>query len=169
MEKEVGAATIRDGEAVLGIEYGSTRIKAVLIDRAHRVLAIGTHDWENSLENGYWTYPQSELDAGIAAAYASLKEDCRARYGVAPRSLAALCVSAMMHGYLAFDADGRLLVPFRTWRNTTTGRAARALSEAFSFHVPERWSVSHVYQAILDHEEHVPNIAHLTTLAGYAH
>ncbi|MDY3901466.1 MAG: FGGY-family carbohydrate kinase [Atopobiaceae bacterium] len=169
MEKEVGAATIRDGEAVLGIEYGSTRIKAVLIDRAHRVLAIGTHDWENSLENGYWTYPQSELDAGIAAAYASLKEDCRARYGVAPRRLAALGVSAMMHGYLAFDADGRLLVPFRTWRNTTTGRAARALSEAFSFHVPERWSVSHVYQAILDHEEHVPNIAHLTTLAGYAH
>lgn len=160
---------IESGDVTLGIEYGSTRIKAVLIDASHEVLAIGTHDWENSLTDGYWTYPKSELDAGIAATYASLKEDCRSRYGVVPHRLGALGVSAMMHGYLPFDEEGKLLVPFRTWRNTTTARAARELSREFSFHIPERWSVSHVYQAILDQEPHVPRIAHLTTLAGYAH
>lgn len=169
MDAILARETIEAGEAVLGIEYGSTRIKAVLIGKDHQVLATGTHDWENTLQDGYWTYPQQELDEGIAAAYASLKSDVQARYKVVLRQLKALGISAMMHGYLAFGENNELLVPFRTWRNTTTSKAASELSRAFSFHVPERWSVSHVYQAILDAEPHVASIKHLTTLAGYAH
>lgn len=162
-------AAVEAGDTTLGIEYGSTRIKAVLIDADHTTLATGTFDWENSLVDGYWTYAEQELLDGLAAAYASLKADVRERYGVVLRRVGALGVSAMMHGYLPFDADGRLLVPFRTWRNTTTTRAASELSELFEFHVPERWSVSHLYQAVLDGEEHVGRVASFTTLAGYAH
>ena len=148
--KEQVKEQLEGGRCSLGIEYGSTRIKAVLVDEGNDPIAVGTFDWENSLVDGYWTYAQEELDNGIAAAYASLKEDVRQRYGVTLRRLGALGVSAMMHGYLPFDGEGRLLVPFRTWRNTTTTRAAHELSTLFAFQIPERWSVSHLYLAVLD-------------------
>ena len=163
------AAQIEAGSCTLGIEYGSTRIKAVLDDAENNPIAVGTFDWENSLKDGYWTYDESELISGIQAAYASLKANVTERYGVTLHRVGAMGVSAMMHGYLPFDAEGNLLVPFRTWRNTTTTRAAHELSELFRFHTPERWSVSHIYQAVLDNEPHVPHIAFFTTLAGYAH
>lgn len=163
------ARQIEDGACTLGIEYGSTRIKAVLNDEADTPIAVGGHDWENSFDGTYWTYAEDELVSGIQGAYAALKADVAARYGVTLRRLGALGVSAMMHGYLPLSADGRLLVPFRTWRNTTTSRAASELSRAFAFHVPERWSCSHLYQAVLDGEGHVGRVAWLTTLAGYAH
>jgi sugar (pentulose or hexulose) kinase len=155
------------GRMALGIELGSTRIKACLVGADHEVLATGGHDWENQLVDGVWTYSLEAVWAGLAGAVASLLADC-ARRGVTP-DVAALGVSAMMHGYLAFDEAGELLVPFRTWRNTSTGRAAGVLSERFGFNVPLRWSVAHHYQAILDDEPHVPSVAFLTTLAGYVH
>ena len=160
---------IEDGATTLGIEYGSTRIKAVLNDSHNAPIAVGTFDWENSFDGRFWTYAEDELLNGIAAAYASLKADVSEKYGLTLSRVGAMGVSAMMHGYLPFDAEGNLLVPFRTWRNTTTTRAARELSQLFSFHIPERWSVSHIYQAVLDEEPHVSKIAHFTTLAGYAH
>lgn len=160
---------IETGHVSLGIEYGSTRIKAILVDEENKVLAQGTHDWENSLIDGYWTYPQDELISGLQSAYASLKANVKEHYGLTLTKLAGLGISAMMHGYLAFDKDDQLLVPFRTWRNTTTTEAAHELSEKFAFHIPERWSVSHLYQAMLNREEHVPEISWFTTLAGYAH
>lgn len=169
LTQEQIVSQIESGQTALGIEYGSTRIKAVLVTSDNEPVAIGAFDWENSLRDGYWTYSQQEIFDGLAAAYASLKANVAERYGVTLRRLGALGVSAMMHGYLPFDEGGNLLVPFRTWRNTTTTRAARELSELFEFHIPERWSVSHIYQAVLDGEEHVPRIAHFTTLAGYAH
>jgi len=151
----------------LGIELGSTRIKACLIGPDHEVVATGGHDWENQLVDGVWTYPLDAVWAGLAGAVSSLLADCERR-GVAPE-VGALGVSAMMHGYLAFDEAGELLVPFRTWRNTSTGRAAAELSERFGFNVPLRWSVAHYRQAVLDDEPHVPQVAFLTTLAGYVH
>ena len=160
---------IEGAKTTLGIEYGSTRIKAVLDDSENNPIAVGTFDWENTFDGTYWTYGQDELVAGIQGAYASLKADVEKRYGVTLRHVGAMGVSAMMHGYLPFDADGALLVPFRTWRNTTTTVAARELTELFAFHIPERWSVSHIYQAVIDGEEHVSRIASFTTLAGYAH
>jgi len=163
------AAQIEAGATTLGIEFGSTRIKAVLNGRDNEPVAIGTFDWENSLVDGYWTYGDDEVFAGLAACYASLKADVRERYGVTLRRVGALGISAMMHGYLAFDARDELLVPFRTWRNTTTLEAARKLTELFGFHIPERWSIAHLYQAILSGEEHAGRVAHLTTLAGYVH
>ena len=163
------ASQIEAGTTTLGIEYGSTRIKAVLNGRDNEPVAIGTFDWENSLVDGYWTYGDDEVFAGLAACYASLKADVRKRYGVTLRHVGALGISAMMHGYLAFDANGSLLVPFRTWRNTTTTEAAGKLTELFGFHIPERWSIAHFYQAILSHEQHVARVAHFTTLAGYVH
>ena len=151
----------------LGIELGSTRIKACLIGPDHEVLATGGHDWENQLVDGVWTYSLDAVWAGLAGAMTALLADCRRR-GVEPQ-VGALGVSAMMHGYLAFDEAGELLVPFRTWRNTSTGRAAAELSERFGFNVPLRWSVAHYHQAVLDAEPHVPQVAFLTTLAGYVH
>jgi sugar (pentulose or hexulose) kinase len=153
--------------ASLGIELGSTRIKACLVGPDHEVLATGGHDWENQLVDGVWTYALDAVWAGLRGAVASLLADCDRR-GVAP-DVGALGISAMMHGYLAFDARGELLVPFRTWRNTSTGRAAAGLSERFGVNVPLRWSVAHHYQAVLDGEPHVPAVAFLTTLAGYVH
>lgn len=167
--REQIAASIAAGEASLGIEYGSTRIKAVLVDAENEPIAVGAFDWENSLVDGYWTYSEEEIFAGLRAAYASLKADVAEKYGVMLSKLAALGISAMMHGYLPFDAEGNLLVPFRTWRNTTTTEAAHELSELFCFHTPERWSVSHIYQAVLNGEEHVPQIDFFTTLSGFAH
>ena len=153
----------------LGIELGSTRIKAVLAGPDGSVLASGAHDWENRFEDGYWTYHLDDVWAGIQDAYARLAADYKARYGEELRQVGALGVSAMMHGYLPFDGAGQQLAAFRTWRNTTTGPAAEALTERFGFNIPQRWSIAHLYQAMLNGEPHVNQIAHLTTLAGYVH
>ena len=151
--------------ASLGIELGSTRIKACLVAPGGETIAIGSSSWENQLVDGLWTYPLDAVRAGLQAAYADLV----AQLGSAPSAFGAIGVSAMMHGYLAFDATGELLVPFRTWRNTNTGAAAAALSDAFGVNIPLRWSIAHLHQAVLDREPHVPRIARVTTLAGYVH
>ena len=153
----------------LGIELGSTRIKAVLVDETGAVLASGAHDWENRFEGGYWTYHLEDAQAGVRDAYARLAADYKARYGEPLRQVGALGVSAMMHGYLPFDKDGRQLAPFRTWRNTTTETAAAELTALFGFNIPQRWSAAHLCQAMRNGEPHVAQIAHLTTLAGYVH
>lgn len=161
--------SIRPEACYLGIELGSTRIKACLVDKSYTPAATGSFEWENQYENGYFTYALEDIHAGIKACYAALKEDVRARYGLDLTSHGAIGISGMMHGYLAFDANDHLLVPFRTWRNTTTEAAARELTALFGFNVPQRWSIAHLYQAILNGEEHVGRIAHITTLAGYIH
>lgn len=160
---------IEQGKAVLGIEFGSTRIKAVLIGPDNKPLAQGSHTWENQLVDGLWTYSISAIFYGLQDCYADLRADVRSRYDVEIERLAAIGISAMMHGYMAFGADGNILMPFRTWRNTNTGRAAAELSELFVYNIPLRWSISHLYQAILDNEEHVASIDFLTTLAGFIH
>lgn len=160
---------ITDGSTYLGIEFGSTRIKAVLIDGDHAVLASGGHNWENRLEGGFWTYSMGDVFAGLQDAYAKLAENVEKTYGVRLTRVGAMGVSAMMHGYLAFDKEDRLLAPFRTWRNTTTAAAAEQLTARFDFNVPQRWSIAHLYQAMLNREEHVGAIAFLTTLSGYIH
>ena len=161
--------TIAAGRAVLGIEFGSTRIKAILIDEDNRPIAQGAHEWENQLVDGLWTYSIDAIWAGLQDCYASLRGDVLKQYGVEIENLAAIGISAMMHGYMAFDDSRNILVPFRTWRNTNTGQAAAELSKLFDFNIPLRWSISHLYQAILDNEEHVSGIEFLTTLAGYIH
>ncbi len=158
-----------NGRTSVGIEFGSTRIKAILVGEELTAIASGAHDWENSLENGVWTYSLEDIRSGLQKCFAALLEDVRSRYGVELTTAASVGISAMMHGYLAFDENGRLLVPFRTWRNTITGEAADVLSESFGFNIPQRWSVAHLYQAILNKEEHVPQIRFVTTLAGYVH
>lgn len=160
---------IENGETVLGIELGSTRIKAVLIGHDHEPIASGNHAWENKLENGIWTYSLEDVWSGLQDCYRDLKDDVQNKYGARLRRVGAIGISAMMHGYLAFDAQGELLTPFRTWRNTTTAQAAAELTELFSFNVPQRWSVAHLYQAILNDEAHVGKIAFITTLSGYVH
>lgn len=166
----MGAKTvIEEGRSVLGIELGSTRIKAVLIDEAHTPIASGSFDWENRLEDGVWTYHLDEVWKGVQGSFARLREDVLEKYGVSLTKIRAMGVSGMMHGYLAFDKQGELLVPFRTWRNTMTGEAAQKLTEVFSFPIPQRWSIAHLYQAILKDEAHVGAISYLTTLAGYIH
>ena len=169
MEREAVISAIRSGQAVLGIELGSTRIKAVLIGPDHAPVASGDHAWENRYENGLWTYSLDDVWAGLRDAYANLVADVKAQYGVALTKVKAMGVSAMMHGYLAFDKDGNLLAPFRTWRNTVTGQAAAELTELFDFNIPQRWSIAHLHQAVLNGEEHVKDVAFLTTLAGYVH
>ncbi|MBQ8769503.1 MAG: ATPase [Oscillospiraceae bacterium] len=155
--------------AVIGIELGSTRIKAVLIDENHQVLASGAYSWQNSLENGVWVYPLEAAVAGIRACYRELNADVEAKFGQKLRRVAAIGISGMMHGYLVLDKDGKQLAPFCTWRNTITGPAAEALTELFKFNIPQRWSIAHLYQAILNEESHIPDIARLTTLSGYIH
>ena len=149
---------IESGKAILGIEFGSTRIKAVLINDAGEVLAVGGYDWENSLVNGIWTYSLDEIYAGLKGSYASLKNDVKERYGITLKNLKALGISGMMHGYLPFDDEGNLLANFRTWRNTITGEAADILTEEFNFNIPQRWSIAHLYQSVLNNEEHVKDI-----------
>ena len=165
-----GRDDIAAGRTSLGIEFGSTRIKACLVgsDPAE-VLATGSFSWENRLEDGLWTYPLDEVWTGLQSAVADLAADAHDRYGVRPSTYGAIGVSAMMHGYLAFDADGGLLVPFRTWRNTNTGAAASELTDLFGVNIPLRWSIAHLHQAVLDGEEHLPRLDVVTTLAGYAH
>ena len=169
MNIESIAHLISAGKAVLGIELGSTRIKAVLIDDTHAPIASGDHTWENRLENGVWTYHLSDVWAGIQDAYANLVKDVEAKFGVQLTKIAAFGVSAMMHGYLPFGKDGQQLAEFRTWRNTMTGPAAAELTELLGFNIPQRWSIAHLYQAMLNGEAHVADIDHLTTLAGYVH
>ncbi len=160
---------IETGKAILGIEFGSTRIKAVLISPDNRPIAQGSHEWENQLVDGLWTYSIEAIWEGVRDCYRDLQDNVRAQYGVEIEKLAAIGISAMMHGYMAFDSKQEILVPFRTWRNTNTARAAAELSELFVYNIPLRWSISHLYQAILDDEKHVKDIDFITTLAGYIH
>ncbi|MBQ3016153.1 MAG: ATPase [Clostridia bacterium] len=154
---------------ILGIELGSTRIKSVLIDEAANVIAQGSYEWENVLIDGLWSYSLESVEKGLQASYAALASDYKARFGAALTKIDAIGISAMMHGYLAFDKDGKLLVPFRTWRNTNAEKAATELTKLFGFNVPMRWSVSHYYEAVLKNEPHVKDVNFLTTLSGYVH
>lgn len=156
-------------DTYLGIELGSTRIKAVLVDQTYKPVASGDYTWENRYENGVWTYSMDSVWDGLRNAYCNLGKDVKEKYGEDLTSFRSAGISAMMHGYLPFDKHGNLLVPFRTWRNTITGDAAEKLTELFGFNIPQRWSIAHLYQAILNGEEHVKDIAYLTTLAGYVH
>lgn len=161
---------IINGDTYLGIELGSTRIKACLIDKkSFMPVASGSADWENRFENGYWTYSLEDIHNGIRECYARLCDDVLMKYGTEITVLGSIGISAMMHGYLVFDKDDNLLVPFRTWRNTGTERAARELSDLFDFNIPQRWSIAHLYESILNNETHVKDIAHITTLSGYIH
>jgi sugar (pentulose or hexulose) kinase len=168
-QQDSAVERIRSGGAVLGIELGSTRIKASLIAPDTTPLASGSHTWENQLRDGVWTYGMEDVWQGIAACYAALAEDVRGRYALELRTVAALGISGMMHGYVALDREGELLVPFRTWRNNFTGRACAELTPLLDFAVPQRWSIAHLYQSILEGQPHVPRLARLTTLAGYVH
>ena len=161
--------TIQQGKAILGIEFGSTRIKAVLIDGENKPIAQGSHAWENQLVDGLWTYSIDAIWNGLQDCYADLRKDVQKQYGVEIENLAAIGISAMMHGYMAFNDKDEILVPFRTWRNTNTGKAAAELSKLFNYNIPLRWSISHLYQCILDGDKHVSDIKFQTTLAGYIH
>lgn len=161
--------TIEAGKAILGIEFGSTRIKAVLIDQENKPIAQGSHEWENQLVDGLWTYNIDRIWYGLQDCYADLRKNVVAEYDCEIEQLAAIGISAMMHGYMAFGKDEKILVPFRTWRNTNTGEAAAALSKLFNYNIPLRWSISHLYQCIINGDEHVKEITYLTTLAGYIH
>ncbi len=156
-------------QTYLGIEFGSTRIKAVLIDEKGTPIASGDHEWENRLEDGIWTYTMDDVWTGIQDCYANLKKDVMTKYGVKLTGFASMGISAMMHGYLAFDKDDNLLVPFRTWRNTKQEQAASELTKVFNYNIPQRWSISHLYQSMLNKEEHVDKVTFFTTLAGYVH
>ncbi|MBD5491471.1 MAG: ATPase, partial [Lachnospiraceae bacterium] len=158
---------IASGKAVLGIEFGSTRIKAVLVDENNKPIASGAHDWENRLENGIWTYSLDDIWNGLQDCYKKLTEDVQAQYGEKLEKLGAIGFSAMMHGYMAFNEKDELMVPFRTWRNTITEEASNKLTELFNYHIPQRWTIAHLYQAILNGEEHVPDLKFVITLAGY--
>lgn len=160
---------ISEGKALLGIEFGSTRIKAVLIDDTHTPIASGAHDWENRLENGIWTYSLEDIWGGLQDCYSKLAADVKAQYGITLTKVAGIGFSAMMHGYMPFNKDGELMVPFRTWRNTAQEKASNELTALFNFHIPQRWSIAHLYQAILNGEEHVKDITYITTLEGYIH
>lgn len=167
--KSDAKSIIEAGKALLGIEFGSTRIKAVLIDQDYKPIAQGSHEWENQLIDGLWTYSIDDIWNGVQSCYADLRANVKKQYDTEIETLAAIGISAMMHGYMAFSKNEEILVPFRTWRNTNTAEAAAALSELFVYNIPLRWSISHLYQAILNGEEHVKDIDYLTTLAGYIH
>jgi sugar (pentulose or hexulose) kinase len=161
--------TIESGKTALGIELGSTRIKAVLIGEDHTPIASGSYEWENQYENGIWTYSLEDVWAGLQESYRKLSEEVSEKYNTPLKTIGAIGFSAMMHGYMAFDKNENLLVPFRTWRNTITGQASEQLTNLFQFNIPQRWSIAHLYQAILNGEPHIKDIDHLTTLAGYVH
>ena len=160
---------IESGKTVLGIEFGSTRIKAVLIGEDHAPIASGSYDWENRYEDGVWTYSLEDVWTGVQESYRKLNQEVFENYNTPLQTIGAIGFSAMMHGYMAFDRDGNLLVPFRTWRTTTTAQAAEQLTKLFQFNVPHRWSIAHLYQAILNKEPHIKDISYQTTLAGYVH
>ncbi|WP_462409325.1 xylulokinase [Neobacillus sp. Marseille-QA0830] len=161
--------TIQSGKTALGIELGSTRIKAVLIDENHVPIASGSHDWENSYENNVWTYSLEEIWKGVQDSYQKMANEVKQQYGVNLQRIGSIGFSGMMHGYMVFGKDGKLLVPFRTWRNNITEQASTALTELFNYQIPQRWSIAHLYQAILNQEEHMDDIRFQTTLAGYIH
>ena len=161
--------SILNGKTALGIELGSTRIKGVLIDLSGKVLAVGIYDWENSFINNIWTYSVEEIHAGVRGCYHSLYEEVEKKYGIKLQKIGSIGVSAMMHGYMALDKDGNQIAPFQTWRNTNTQEAADELTELFKFNIPLRWSVAHLYQRILDQEEHVKRLAYVSTLSAYIH
>ena len=169
MENSDIRKVIEGGKTALGIELGSTRIKAVLIGEDHASIASGSFEWENQYENGIWTYSLDVVWKGLQESYRNLSNEVKEKYGIQLRAVGAIGFSAMMHGYMAFDKEGNQLVPFRTWRNTITGQAAEKLTDLFQFNIPQRWSIAHLYQAILNKEPHVRDIHHLTTLAGYVH
>ena len=160
---------IISGDTALGIEFGSTRIKAVLIGSDNTPVASGAHEWENRLVDGIWTYTENDIIGGMQSCYASLAKEIETKFGIVPTRFGSIGISAMMHGYMAFDENDNLLVPFRTWRNTITAEASEELTELFGFPIPQRWSVAHLYQCILAKEEHLTRLSHLTTLAGYIH
>ena len=162
-------AAIENGRTALGIEFGSTRIKAVLVGEDNSPIASGSHDWENRLENGIWTYSLEDIWTGLQDSYTKMAQDVKEQYDVTLTTVGAIGFSAMMHGYMVFDREENLLVPFRTWRNTITGEASEKLTKLFNFNIPQRWSIAHLYQAILNGEDHVKDIAFQTTLAGYIH
>jgi len=158
---------IESGKTALGVEFGSTRIKAVLIGEDHMSIASGSYDWENRYENGIWTYSLDDVWIGLQESYRKLSNKVFEKYNTPLKTIGAIGFSAMMHGYMAFDKDGNLLVPFRTWRNTMTGQASEKLTDLFQFNIPQRWSIAHLYQAILNKEPHIKDISYLTTLARY--
>ena len=169
MEKNDTQKAIESGKTALGIEFGSTRIKAVLISEDHTPIASGSHEWENRHENGVWTYSLEDIWTGLQESYRKLSNEVSEKYNTPLKTIGAIGFSAMMHGYMAFDKKGNLLVPFRTWRNTITGQAAEQLTDLFQFNIPQRWSIAHLYQAILNKEPYIKDISHQTTLAGYVH
>lgn len=169
MSLEANKSTVVNGKAVLGIELGSTRIKAVLVNEKNQPIASGSHEWENQLVNNIWTYSEEAIWAGIQDSYQDMVRDVKEKYGVPVKKLAAIGFSAMMHGYMPFNSEGELLVPFRTWRNTMTEKASEELTELFQYHIPQRWSIAHLYQAMLNQEPHVKDIIFMTTLEGYVH
>jgi sugar (pentulose or hexulose) kinase len=169
MNRDDTQKAIESGKTALGIEFGSTRIKAVLIGTDHSPIASGSYEWENRYENGVWTYHLEDVWTGLQESFRQLRSEVQAKYNVPLKTVGAIGFSAMMHGYLAFDKNGKLLVPFRTWRNTITGKAAEQLTKLFQFNIPQRWSIAHLYQAILNKEPHVRDIRFQTTLAGYVH
>ena len=160
---------IENGKTALGIEFGSTRIKAVLIGEDYSPIAVGSHEWENRYEDGLWTYSLDDVWTGLQAAYRKMNEKVQAAYNIPLQTIVSIGFSGMMHGYMAFDNAGSLLVPFRTWRNTNTGKAATELTELLKFNIPLRWSIAHLHQCILDKEDHIRDLDYLTTLAGYVH
>ena len=160
---------ILNNKTALGIEFGSTRIKAVLVDDKYNPIASGSYDWENRYENGVWTYSLDDIHKGLQGSYSDLVKDVKEKYDVELTSVGALGISAMMHGYMPFDKEGKLLVPFRTWRNNITGEASEKLMELFQYNIPQRWSIAHLYQAILNGEEHVKDIDYMCTLEAYVH
>lgn len=169
MSLEANKSTVVNGKAVLGIELGSTRIKAVLVNEKNQPIASGSHEWENQLVNNIWTYSEEAIWVGIQDSYQDMVRDVKEKYGVPVKKMAAIGFSAMMHGYMPFNAEGELLVPFRTWRNTMTEKASEELTELFQYHIPQRWSIAHLYQAMLNQEPHVKDITFMTTLEGYVH
>ncbi|MBR6359702.1 MAG: FGGY-family carbohydrate kinase [Lachnospiraceae bacterium] len=169
MDKKNAREVIRSGKTYLGIELGSTRIKAVLTDSNYIPIASGDHEWENKLVDGIWTYSVNEIWDGLRDCYKNLAADVMNKYDEELTTVSAMGISAMMHGYMVFDKNNNILVPFRTWRNTITGEASDKLSELFGFNIPQRWSIAHLYQAILNNEEHVGRINYMTTLEGYVH
>ena len=160
---------IRNGSTALGIEFGSTNIKGVLVDEKGAVLATGSFGWENSLIDGIWTYSQDEILNGLKSCYTDLRQAVEDKYEVKPDRYGALGISAMMHGYIALDKDGNMLAPFQTWRNSNTQKAADELTELFKFNIPLRWTIAHLYQCMLDNEEHLKDLAFVTTLDSYVH
>ncbi len=169
MNRSESQQAIESGKTALGVEFGSTRIKAVLIGEDHAPIASGSYEWENRYENGVWTYHLDDVWTGLQESYRRLSSEVLEKYQVPLKTIGAIGFSAMMHGYLPFDEGGNLLAPFRTWRNTMTGQAAEKLTDLFQFNIPQRWSIAHLYQAILNQEAHVRDISFLTTLAGYVH